>query len=341
MGLFSKKSNDIGIDLGTANILIYRRGEGIILNEPSLVAIDTVTNKVLTVGKEASAMLGRTSKNIKLVRPLKDGVIADFDITASMLKIFLEKLKVGGAFSFSQPRILICCPTEITTVEKDAIKKVAEKCGAREVFVEVEPKLAAIGAGLEIFQPLGNMVIDIGGGTTDIAILSMGDVVTASTLRNAGERFTNSIIEYIKAKYHLLVGYKMAEKIKFELGVVMDPDPEKVMDINGRDQLSGLPKKLTISEVDVYTALESQIKEIVHETKLVLERTEPEIAFDIYNQGIVLTGGGAMLKNFDLLLEKEVNVPVYIVDDPLNTVAKGSGILLELDADRKSNVSLK
>ncbi len=341
MGLFSKKSNDIGIDLGTTNVLIYRRGSGIILNEPSIVAIEKTTNKVVAVGKEAHSMVGRTSKNIELIRPLKDGVIADFDITAKMIKVFLEKLKVGGMFSFSQPRILICCPTEITTVEKDAIKKVAEKCGAREVYVEEEPKLAAIGAGLEIFQPLGNMVVDIGGGTTDIAVLSMGDVVTASTLRIAGERFTNSIVEHIKLKYHLLIGYKMAEKIKMELGIVMDPNPEKTMEVNGRDQLSGLPKQVTVTEEDVYTALESQIKEIVQEAKLVLERTEPEIAFDIYNQGIILSGGGAMLRNLDLLLEKEIQVPVYVVDDPLNTVAKGAGILLELDADKKSSVKLK
>ncbi len=341
MGLFSKKSNDIGIDLGTANVLIYRRGAGIIVDEPSIVAIDKASNKVLAVGKEAHSMLGRTSKNIELVRPLKDGVISDFDITAEMLKIFLEKLKVGGMFSFSQPRILICCPTEITSVEKDAIRKVAEKCGAREVYVEEEPKLAAIGAGLEIFQPMGNMVIDIGGGTTDIAVLSMGDVVTASTLRTAGEKFTNSIIEYIKQKYHLLIGYKMAEEIKFKLGIVMDADPEKTMDINGRDQLSGLPKQISITELDIYNALEGQIKGIVSEAKLVLERTEPEIAFDIYNQGIILSGGGAMLRNLDLLLEKEINVPVYVVDDPLNTVAKGAGILFELDADKKSSVKLK
>lgn len=309
MKLFNRKSNDIGIDLGTANVLIYRRGEGVILNEPSVVAIDRTTNKVLAVGKEAHSMIGRTSKKIELIRPLKDGVIADFDVTAEMLKIFLEKLNVGGMFSFSQPRILICCPTDITTVEKDAIKKVAEKCGAREVFIEEEPKVAAVGAGLQIFQPLGNMVVDIGGGTTDIAVLSMGDIVTSTSLNVAGELITNNIVTHVKNKYQLLIGYRMAEQIKIELGTVLDPNPEHTMEIKGRDQITGLPKQITVSEEDTYIANERSIQEIVRETKSVLERTEPEIASDIYNQGIVLTGGGALLRNLDLLLENEIQVP--------------------------------
>ncbi len=340
MGLFSRKSNDIGIDLGTANVLIYRRGEGVVLNEPSVVAIDRTTNKVLAVGKEAHSMIGRTSKKIELIRPLKDGVIADFDVTAEMLKVFLEKLNVGGMFSFSQPRILICCPTEITTVEKDAIKKVAEKCGAREVFVEEEPKVAAVGAGLQIFQPLGNMVVDIGGGTTDIAVISMGDIVTSTSLKIAGENITNNIVAHVKNKYQLLIGYRMAEQIKIELGVVLDPNPENTMEIKGRDQITGLPKQITVTEEDTFVAIERSIAEIVRETKSVLERTEPEIASDIYNQGIVLTGGGALLRNLDLLLENEIQVPVYVVEDPLNSVVKGTGMLLELDADSSSSVKL-
>ncbi len=340
MGLFSRKSNDIGIDLGTANVLIYRRGEGVILNEPSVVAVDRTNNKVVAVGKEAHSMIGRTSKKIELIRPLKDGVIADFDITSEMLKIFLGKLNVNGIFSFSQPRILICCPTNITTVEKDAIKKVAEKCGAREVYVEEEPKVAAVGAGLQIFQPLGNMVVDIGGGTTDIAVLSMGDIVTSSSLKIAGETITANVVNHIKNKYQLQIGYRMAEQIKVELGVVMNPDINNTMEIKGRDQVTGLPKQITITEEDTFVAIERSINEIVRETKLVLERTEPEIASDIYNQGIILTGGGALLRNFDLLLETEINVPVYVVEDPLNSVVKGTGILLELDADSNSSVKL-
>ncbi len=340
MGLFNRKSNDIGIDLGTANVLIYRRGEGVILNEPSVVAVDRTNNKVVAVGKEAHSMIGRTSKKIELIRPLKDGVIADFDITSEMLKIFLGKLNVNGIFSFSQPRILICCPTNITTVEKDAIKKVAEKCGAREVYVEEEPKVAAVGAGLQIFQPLGNMVVDIGGGTTDIAVLSMGDIVTSSSLKIAGETITTNIVNHIKNKYQLQIGYRMAEQIKVELGVVLDPDVENTMEIKGRDQVTGLPKQITITEEDTFVAIERSINEIVRETKSVLERTEPEIASDIYNQGIILTGGGALLRNFDLLLESEIKVPVYVVEDPLNSVVKGTGILLELDADSNSSVKL-
>ncbi len=340
MGLFNRKSNDIGIDLGTANVLIYRRGEGVILNEPSVVAVDRTNNKVVAVGKEAHSMIGRTSKKIELIRPLKDGVIADFDITSEMLKIFLGKLNVNGIFSFSQPRILICCPTNITTVEKDAIKKVAEKCGAREVYVEEEPKVAAVGAGLQIFQPLGNMVVDIGGGTTDVAVLSMGDIVTSSSLKIAGETITSNIVNHIKNKYQLQIGYRMAEQIKVELGVVLDPDINNTMEIKGRDQVTGLPKQITITEEDTFVAIERSINEIVRETKSVLERTEPEIASDIYNQGIILTGGGALLRNLDLLLESEIKVPVYVVEDPLNSVVKGTGILLELDADSNSSVKL-
>ncbi len=340
MGLFNRKSNDIGIDLGTANVLIYRRGEGVILNEPSVVAVDRTNNKVVAVGKEAHSMIGRTSKKIELIRPLKDGVIADFDITSEMLKIFLGKLNVNGIFSFSQPRILICCPTNITTVEKDAIKKVAEKCGAREVYVEEEPKVAAVGAGLQIFQPLGNMVVDIGGGTTDVAVLSMGDIVTSSSLKIAGETITTNIVNHIKNKYQLQIGYRMAEQIKIELGVVLNPDINNTMEIKGRDQVTGLPKQITITEEDTFVAIERSINEIVRETKSVLERTEPEIASDIYNQGIILTGGGALLRNLDLLLETEIKVPVYVVEDPLNSVVKGTGILLELDADSNSSVKL-
>lgn len=340
MGIFSRKSNDIGIDLGTANVLIYRRGEGVILNEPSVVAVDKMTGKVVAVGKEAHSMIGRTSKKIELIRPLKDGVIADFDITGEMLKIFLSKLNIGGILSISQPRILICCPTNITTVEKDAIKKVAEKCGAKEVFVEEEPKVAAVGAGLTIFEPLGNMVVDIGGGTTDIAVISMGDIVNSSSLKVAGEVMTNSIVKHVKDKHQLLIGYRMAEQIKVELGTVQNPNPENTIEVKGRDMVTGLPKQITLSEEDTYVAMERSIAEIVRETKTVLEQTEPELASDIYNQGIILTGGGALLRNLDHLLEEELKVPVYVVEDPLNSVVKGTGILLELDADSSSSVKL-
>lgn len=339
MGLFGK-SNDIGIDLGTANILIYRKGEGIILNQPSVVAVDAVTGKVLAVGEEAYAMIGRTSRKIELIRPLRDGVIADFEITSEMLKIFLEKLKVGGIFSFMQPRILICCPTNITTVEKDAIRKVAEKCGAKHVFIEEEPKVAAVGAGLSIFEPLGNMVIDIGGGTTDIAVLAMGDIVNSISLKVAGDLFTNEIIDHVKTNYQLLIGAKTAEAIKINIGSASNPDASNTMEVRGRDLISGLPKQIILSEEDTYTALKSSVGQIIAATKVVLEKTEPELTADVITQGIVLTGGGALLKNLDTLMQSEIDVPVYISEDPLNSVVHGTGILLELDASPDSAVNL-
>ncbi len=338
--LFNRKSNDIGIDLGTANILIYRKGEGVILDQPSVVAVNKLTGKVEAVGDEAYSMIGRTSRQIELIRPLKDGVIADFEVTSEMLKILLNKLNYGGFFNFSSRRILICCPTNITTVEKDAIKSVAEKCGATHVFVEEEPKVAAVGSGLSIFEPLGNMVVDIGGGTTDIAILSMGDIVNSSSLKIAGDVLTHDISNYIKEKYKLLIGLRMAEDIKINLGVVLNPDESNTYEIKGRDLVTGLPKTVTINECDVFDALSKSVNEIVTETKAVLEQAEPELTSDIINQGIVLTGGGALLKNFEQLLSNYLSVPVYVAEDPLNSVVRGTGILLELDSDPNSSVNL-
>ncbi|MGL5021632.1 MAG: rod shape-determining protein [Mycoplasmatales bacterium] len=340
MGIFNKKNNDIGIDLGTANVLICRRGEGVILNQPSVVAVDKVTGKVVAVGESAYSMIGRTSKKIELIRPLREGVIADFEVTSEMLRLFLNKLDIGGIFSFSQPRILICCPTNITTVEKDAIKKVAEKCGAKHVYIEEEPKVAAVGAGLSIFEPIGNMVIDIGGGTTDIAVLSMGDIVNSASLKIAGDVLTNDIIDYIKNKYQLLIGLRMGEEIKMSIGVVYNPDHNNYIEIKGRDLVTGLPKKISISEEDTFDALSRSINELIKETKSVLEKTEPELTSDIINQGIVLTGGGALLKNIDILLQEQLGVPVYVAEDPLNSVVKGTGILLELNNMSDSAVNL-
>lgn len=339
MGFFKKSSADIGIDLGTANVLIYRQGEGIILNQPSIVAVDKLTKKVVAVGEEAYSMVGRTNNNIELIRPLKDGVIADFDVTCEMIKIFLNKVDTKG-IKLSQPQILICCPTNITTVERDAIAKVAELAGARKVFIEEEPKVAAVGAGLSIFQPFGNMVIDIGGGTTDIAVLSMGEIVNSSSLKVAGDLLTQDINDFIKSKYQLLIGTRMAEKVKIQLGTAFEYDENKEMTITGRDLVSGLPKKIEVSEKDVYEALQPSLRRIVNETKQVLETTEPELASDIIEQGIFVTGGGALIKGLDLLLEEEIGVPVLIAEDPLNAVVKGTGALLELNADVNSPVTL-
>lgn len=340
MKLFKKDGADIGIDLGTANVLIYRQGEGIILNQPSIVAVDNVTKKVIAVGEEAYSMIGRTNNNIELIRPLKDGVIADFDVTCEMIKIFLNKVDSRNFIKLNQPKILICCPTNITSVERDAIAKVAELAGASEVFVQEEPKVAAVGAGLSIFEPLGNMVIDIGGGTTDIAVLSMGEIVNSSSLKVAGDLLTQDIYDYVKNKYQLLIGTRMSEEVKIELATALNPDENHKMTITGRDLIQGLPKKIEISEVDAYEALKASIDRIVNETKSVLETTEPELSSDIIEQGIFLTGGGALLSGLDTYIEQCIGVPVYVAEDPLNAVVKGTGTLLELNADPNSPVRL-
>lgn len=335
--MFKFKNNDIGIDLGTANLLIYRKGEGVILNQPSVVAIDK-NGEVKEVGESAYAMIGRSSANVSLVRPLRDGVIADFQVTQAMLDRFLNELNIKGMFK--RPRILICCPTNVTTVERNAIKDVAVRSGAKEVYVEEEPKVAAVGAGINIYEPVGNMVIDIGGGTTDIAVLSLGEIVTSASVKIAGDIFTQDIVNYIKNKYHLLLGLRTAEDIKKSIGVVADPDESVVYEVKGRDLVDGLPKVITLTEADIVEALNNSVTEIIRETKSVLEETEPELAADIINQGIVLTGGGALIKNFDKLLQRELNVPVFVTEDPLNSVVHGAGMLLEMNDDPNSPVNL-
>lgn len=319
-------SKDIGIDLGTANVLIHVKGRGVVLNEPSVVAIQSDTKRVLEVGEEARRMVGRTPGNIIAIRPLRDGVIADFEITEIMLKHFITK--VGGRKWYSHPRILICAPTNITSVEQKAIREAAERCGAKEVFLEEEPKAAAIGAGMDIYQPSGNMVVDIGGGTTDVAVLSMGDIVTSSSIKVAGDRFDSSIIKYIKDKYKLLIGERTAEDIKLKIGTVYHGRTEE-MDIRGRDMVSGLPQTLTIYSNEIREALWDPILAIVAAAKVVLERTPPELSADIIDRGVILTGGGAMLHGLDQLMADELKVPVLIAEDPMHCVVKGTGIMLD------------
>jgi rod shape-determining protein MreB and related proteins len=318
---------DIGIDLGTANVLVHVRGRGIVLNEPSVVAIDTHTNKVLAVGDEAFRMVGRTPGNIVALRPMKDGVIANFDLTESMLKHFLDKINVRGFFA--KPRILICCPTNITSVEQKAIREAAEKSGGKNVYLEEEPKVAAIGAGMDIYQPSGNMVVDIGGGTTDVAVLSMGDIVTASSIKIAGDRFDQEILNYVKKKYKLLIGERTAEAIKKQVATVFPGSRKEEIDIRGRDLVSGLPQTITIHSDEIQKALEEAISHIVQASKSVLEQTPPELSADIIDRGVILTGGGALLHGIDLLLAEELRVPVLIADEPMQCVARGTGILLE------------
>lgn len=320
-------TKDIGIDLGTANILIYVKGQGIVLNEPSVVAIDEDTKKVLAVGSEAHEMLGRTPGKVKAIKPMQDGVIADFDLTEAMLDYFLKKINCKSIFS--KPRILICCPSNITTVEKNAIKEAAERTGAKKVYIEEEPKVAAVGAGLDISKPSGSMIIDIGGGTTDVAVLSLGDIVTSSSIKIAGNTFDNEIIKYIKDKYKLLIGERTAEEIKKKIGTINGGNKKEKMEVKGRDMVDGLPHTINISSDEIKEALKESINEIIRTIKQVLEHTPPELSADIINRGIVLTGGGSLLDGLDILLKKELKVPIFIAESPLTCVVEGAGIMLE------------
>lgn len=330
-------SRDIGIDLGTANVLIYLKGKGIVLNEPSVVAIDKKTNKVLAVGEEARQMVGRTPGNIVAIRPLKDGVIADFDVTEAMLRHFINKLDIKGFFA--KPRILICCPTNITSVEQKAIREAAEKSGGKKVYLEEEPKIAAVGAGMDIFQPSGNMVVDIGGGTTDIAVLSMGDIVTSESIKVAGDVFDNDILQYIKKEYKLLIGERTAESIKMTIGTVFAGSRSDSMDIRGRDLVTGLPRTITIHSEEIERALHESVSMIVQSAKNVLEKTPPELSADIIDRGVILTGGGALLHGIDQLLVEELKVPVFVAENPIDCVAVGTGVMLD-NIDRSPSSSL-
>ncbi|GEO66010.1 rod shape-determining protein [Levilactobacillus spicheri] len=322
-------AKDIGIDLGTANVLIYVVGKGIVLNEPSVVAIDTKTDKVLAVGSEAYRMVGRTPGNIRAIRPLKDGVISDFDITEAMLSYFINKLSVKGFLS--KPNIMICAPTNITEIERKAIIQAAEKSGGAKVYLEEEPKVAALGAGMDIFKPSGNMVIDMGGGTSDIAILSLGDIVSSRSIRVAGDRMNTEIVNYLKHKHNLIVGERTAETIKIKIGTAY-PEPgneKKTMAVRGRDSVSGMPTEVTITAAEVEEAIHDSVDQIIAAAMAVLETTPPELAADIIDRGIMLTGGGALLDGIDKLFSEKLTVPVIISEDPLDNVAKGAGVLLE------------
>lgn len=319
-------AKDIGIDLGTANILIYLKGEGIVLNEPSVVALDVENNRILAVGKEANAMLGRTPGKVKTIRPIKDGVIADFEVTQAMLNEFIKK--ISGKKGLIRPKILICCPSNITQVEKNAIKEAAECTGAKKVFLEEEPKVAAIGTGMDINTPSANMIVDIGGGTTDIAVLSIGGIVTSLSIKTAGNTLDRDIKKYIKQKYKLLIGDKTAENIKIKIGSVHNPDQSERMEVKGRNLMSGLPNTIEITSEEVEEAIRDSILELVKAIKSVLEITPPELSADIVDKGLVLTGGGALINGLPELLEKELKIPVVIAESPLTSVADGTGVLL-------------
>lgn len=322
-------NKSVGIDLGTANVLIYIKGEGVVLDEPSVVSIDAHTKKCLAVGTEAKMMLGRTPGRIIAVRPMKDGVIADFEITEMMLDFFIKKLKIKGMFS--RPNILICCPSNITSVERNAISDAAYRIGAKHVFIEEEPKVAAIGAKLDISQPTGSMVLDIGGGTTDVAILSLGDIVTSTSLKVAGTKLDADIIKYVKETYKLLIGDRTAEDIKVQIGTAyMEPGSEDLsMEVSGRDLVTGLPNTISIKASETEGAMRDSLKDIVRACRSVLEQTPPELSADIIVRGIVLTGGGALLRGIDRLISEELNTPVYVAENALTCVAEGTGIMLE------------
>jgi len=323
-------SRDIGIDLGTANTLVFVKGRGIVTSEPSVVALNTDTREVLAVGDEAKQMIGRTPGNIVAIRPMKDGVIADFGTTQAMLSYFVRKTVRKSLFG-SKPSIVVCVPSGVTEVEKRAVMEATISAGMRErnAFLIEEPMAAAIGAGLPIEEPTGSMVVDIGGGTSEVAVLSLSGIVTSRSLRVAGDAIDETIINFVKREYNLAIGERTAEEIKMVIGSVFDPDPSSRMEIRGRDLVSGLPKTVVISSRDVFPAIYEPVNSIVDAVKYTLERTPPELASDIMESGIMLTGGGALLTGIDELLAYETGMPVNIAEDPLNCVALGTGIVLE------------
>lgn len=321
-------TKDIGIDLGTANTLVYMRGKGIIIREPSVVAVDVKYDRVRYVGQEAKDVIGRTPGSIKAVRPLKDGVIADFDITTSMLQEFIKKALKGRAFT--KARVIICIPSGVTAVERRAVKEATQNAGAKRVSIIEEPMAAAIGAGLPVSEPTGSMIVDIGGGTSEVAVISLGGIVTSRSVRVAGDEFDASIINYIKKKYNLLIGERTAENIKMGIGSAYPyADNEPVMDIKGRNLMNGLPENITVTSEEIRDALSEPLSNVTEAIKITLEKTPPELAADIIDQGIMLAGGGALLKGLDLLINHETGMPVKIAERPLDCVADGTGAVLE------------
>ncbi len=336
-GLFS---NDMGIDLGTATTLVYVKGEGIVLREPSVVAVERGTSRVLAVGEEAKRMLGRTPGNIVAIRPMKDGVIADFEITEAMLRYFIKK--VHHRRVLVRPRILIAIPSGITEVEKRAVKDSAERAGAREVFLIEEPIAAAIGVGLPIQEPIGNMVIDIGGGTTEIAVISLAGIVFSKSIRIGGDEMDDAIIEYLRKTYNLMIGERTAEDIKIKLGSAYPLEEEASVEVKGRDLVAGLPKTVSITSEEVREALQEPLRAILEIAKISLERTPPELASDLIEHGIVMAGGGSLLRGIDKLISEETGLPVHIAEDPLTAVACGTGMVLnELHYLKRVTVPIK
>ncbi len=327
MSIFNLGSKDIGIDLGTANILVTLKGKGIIVQEPSVVAIDRRTGEIVATGNEAKEMLGRTPEEIKAIRPLKDGVIADFTATRLMLKNLIER--ISKKYKIGRPRIVVGVPSGITEVEERAVEESVIHAGAREVYLIEEPMAAAIGSGLDIAEPSGNIIVDIGGGTTEVAVISLGGIVISNSIRIAGDELDEDIVNYIKREYNVAIGESAAEEIKKEIGCATSLMTEKSMKIKGRDLSTGLPKDIEITSSEVQEAMENSIKEIIDVIKATLEKTPPELASDIMEKGVILSGGGALIENIDKLVSEKIGMPVFIAEDPLECVVKGTGKTLD------------
>jgi len=330
MALFKLFSNDIAIDLGTANTLIWTKGKGIVLNEPSIVAYDRSTKHIIAIGHEAQSMIGKTHKDIKIIRPMRDGAIADFEITEGMLRAFIRKVSMSW-----QParRVVVCVPSGITEVEKRAVRDSCEHAGAKEVHLIAEPMASAIGIGLNVHDPIGNMIVDIGGGTTEIAVIALSGIVADESIRTAGDEMTASIVQYFRKSHNILIGDRTAEMIKCSVGSAVTLEEEIEIEVKGRDLVSGIPQMIVVSSADIRSALAEAVQEIVNAVLVLLERTPPELAADIYDRGIVLSGGGSLLKGLDERIRRETNLPVHIAEDPLTAVVRGTGKVLESLSD--------
>ncbi|MFC0332142.1 rod shape-determining protein [Paenibacillus sepulcri] len=322
-------TKDLGIDLGTANTLVYVKGKGIVVREPSVVALRTDTKTIEAVGEQAKKMIGRTPGNIRAIRPMKDGVIADFETTATMIKYFIRQAQKQRSFFPRHPNVMVCVPSGITAVEQRAVKEATEQAGAKEAFTIEEPFAAAIGADLPVWEPTGSMVVDIGGGTTEVAVISLGGIVTSRSIRIAGDEMDEAVIQYIKRMYNLMIGERTAEQLKMEIGSALPMDKPETIEIRGRDLVSGLPKTLPISSGEITEALMDTVNSIVEAVKVTLEKCPPELSSDIMDRGIVLTGGGALLRNLDKLLARETGMPVIVAENPLDCVAIGTGRALD------------
>ena len=339
MGLFNF-SQDIGIDLGTANTLVFIKGKGVVVSEPSVVAKNVGTGSIEAVGTDAKHMIGRTPRSISVIRPMKEGVIADFETTALMLKYFLKKAMQKRSFFAGKPNVMICVPSGITMVEERAVIDAAKQAGAKDAFPITEPFAAAVGAGLPVWEPTGSMIIDIGGGTTEVAVISLGGIVTNKSIRVAGDNMDQAIIQYIRKEYNLMIGESSAETLKLEIGSAQIEDDHETIDIRGRDLLSGLPKTITLTGKEIASALKESMDAIINAVKFTLEKTPPELAADIMDRGIVLSGGGSLLKNIDKVISDETNIPVFITDDPLESVAVGTGESLKYMQHFRSHVNV-